>query len=575
LNWFGAFWKIPDTYALQHQSLDAYLFLRFLRICTTILFVSLCITWPILFPVNATGGNGKKELELLGYSNINIDKSPNRLYAHTFVAWAVYGFMMYMITRECIFFINIRQAYLLAPQYAKRISSRTVIFTAVPDDFLDAARLRQIFSNDSVKNVWIAGETDKIDELVKKRDETAMKLEKGEIKLLKLVNKERTKAAKSSGGAIDASRDAESGNIAARWLPDKKRPSHRLGPLGLIGKKVDTISWAREELHKLIPATETAQAEYLAGNFKKHSAVFVEFHHQSDAQAAFQVVTHHHALHMSPRYIGVRPQEVIWKNLNIPWWQRIVRRYVAYFAIAVLIIFWAVPVAIVGVISQVSFLKEIPGLTWLGDIPDIILGVVSGLLPAVAMAILMSLVPVFMRLLAKFAGEVSASRVELFTQNTYFVFQVVQVFLVQMLSSSFVSVVTEVAKDPSRIFTVLAESVPTSSNFYIAYFIVQGLTIATGVITQVVGCIIFSLLYRFLANTPRAMYNKWTTLSAISWGSVLPVYTAIVVISKWQRLQSVLTAEANCSRHHLCCDCSHHALLVHAWPGSLPSRLPL
>lgn len=374
LNWFGAFWKIPDTYALQHQSLDAYLFLRFLRICATITFVSLIITWVVLFPVNATGSNGKKELELLSYSNINIEKEPHRLYAHTFVGWAVYGFLMYMVTRECIFYISLRQAYLLTPGYSKRISSRTVLFTAVPDEYLDEARLRQIFSNDAVKSVWIAGETKELDELVEERDKTAMKLEKGEIKLLKTVNKERIKAAKKSGRPLDptpADADTEQGTIADRWITNKMRPSHRLGFLGLLGKKVDTIEWGRSELHTLIPKTEAAQAEYLAGNFKKHHSVFIEFYSQSDAQAAFQVIAHHHALHMSPRFIGVKPEEVIWKNLDIPWWQRIVRRYVVYFLIAILIIFWAIPVGIVGIIAQVNTLKKLPGLTWIGDIPNV------------------------------------------------------------------------------------------------------------------------------------------------------------------------------------------------------------
>lgn len=32
LNWVGQFWKIPDEWALQTQSLDAFLFLRFIRV---------------------------------------------------------------------------------------------------------------------------------------------------------------------------------------------------------------------------------------------------------------------------------------------------------------------------------------------------------------------------------------------------------------------------------------------------------------------------------------------------------------------------------------------------------------
>jgi hypothetical protein len=32
LNWLGRFWKIPDSLALQTQSLDSYLYLRFIRV---------------------------------------------------------------------------------------------------------------------------------------------------------------------------------------------------------------------------------------------------------------------------------------------------------------------------------------------------------------------------------------------------------------------------------------------------------------------------------------------------------------------------------------------------------------
>ena len=534
LNWIGAFWKIPDVYALQHQSLDSYLFLRFLRVCTTICFVSLVVTWVILFPVNATGGNHQSQLEILSYSNINIDTQYNRFYAHTFVGWFVYGFIMYMITRESIFYINVRQAYLLTPQYANRISSRTVLFTAVPDDYLDEVRLRQTFGEDAVKHVWIAGDTKELEKLVEERDKTAMTLEKGEIKLLKTVNKERIKSAKKSGQAPQVApegQDVEQGDITARWITDKMRPSHRLGLLGLIGKKVNTIEWGRNELNELVPKVEAAQSEYFAGNYKKQNAVFIEFHHQSDAQAAFQVISHHHALHMAPKVIGIKPEEVIWGNLSIPWWQRIIRRYASYFFIAILIIFWAIPVGIVGIISQVNTLKNLPGLTWIQEIPDIILGVVSGLLPAVALSILMSLVPVFMRMFARFAGEVSESRVELFCQNAYFFFQLLQVFLIRTITDSASTAIVQIAQDPGSVFTTLASAIPTSSNFYISYFILQGVTVATGVMTQVVGCVIFNLMYKFLAGTPRAMYTKWTSLSAIMWGSVLPVYTTIAVIS--------------------------------------------
>jgi calcium permeable stress-gated cation channel len=124
------------------------------------------------------------------------------------------------------------------------------------------------------------------------------------------------------------------------------------------------------------------------------------------------------------------------------------------------------------------------------------------------------------------------SRVELLTQNAYFAFQVVQVFLVVTLSSGAAATVASISTDPTLAPSLLAAGLPKASNFYISYFILQGLTIASGVVSQVVGFFVFKLLYKFLTSTPRSMYQKWTSLSAISWGSVLPVFANIAVIGK-------------------------------------------
>lgn len=534
-NWIGKFFGIADLHALQHQSLDAYLYLRYLRMTVIISFVGACITWPILFPVNATGGGGGQQLEILSYANVDSSTftARYRYFAHLFTAWAFFGFVMYLIFRECIFYINLRQAFLLSPLYADRISSRTVLFTSVPDDLLDERKLRKVFGP-SAKNVWITGQTKDLDKMVEERDKVAYKLEGAEVKLIKAANKERLNALKKGGAGAETAptvADAESGSIAARWLSNKKRPTHRTGPLGLLGRKVDSIDWCREELTRLIPATKAAQAKYLAGEGKLACGVFIEFRTQADAETAFQVLSHHQGLHMSERYIGITPGDVVWKSLSIPWWQKVVRRYAVIAFIAALIIFWAIPVAVVGFISNISNVWDLPFLTWLKSIPPVVLGLIQGLLPSVALAILMSLVPIIMRLCAKLAGEPSLSRVELFTQNAYFCFQVVQVFLITTVTSSAASVAQKIAQNPGQVTELLSENLPKASNFYISYFIVQGLGIAANVLSQVVGFVIFTIVYKFLSSTPRKLYQKWANLSAISWGSTMPVYTNITVIA--------------------------------------------
>lgn len=311
-----------------------------------------------------------------------------------------------MITRECIFYINLRQAYLLSPLYAERISSRTVLFTSVPAPYLDEAKLRQLFGP-FVKNLWICTECKDVEDLVEERDKVAFKLEAAETKLIKLANAARLKSLKKSGarqaeeasaGGVVAGDDggAESGAVGSRWLPQKKRPTHRTKPI--IGKKVDTISWSRSELGRLLPKVDAVQASHRAGEAKFVSAVFVEFVSQSAAQDAYQSLTHHQPLHMAPRYIGIRPEEVIWKNLKIRWWERILRLIATTAFVIALIVFWAIPVALVGTISNVNYLtNEVEFLRFINDIPPVILGVVTGLLPVILLAVLIALVPIILR----------------------------------------------------------------------------------------------------------------------------------------------------------------------------------
>jgi hypothetical protein len=537
-NWITDMYKLPDEYVLQHHSMDAYLLLRFLKLISVICFVGCLITWPILFPVNATGGAQKQQLDILSMSNISQDKNA-RYFAHAFVAWIFVGFVFMTVTREGIFYINLRQAYSLAPAYASRLSSRTVLFTAVTEDYLNRDKIRKMFGIEKVKNVWIATDTSELEDKVKERDAAAMKLEAAETKLIKLANVARAKALKKGGSAEDDAvplenlsdePDDESGSVAARWVKASERPTHRLK--FLIGKKVDTINWARSEIERLSPEIEELQAKHRAGNAKLVSSVFVEFYAQADAQSAFQSVAHNLPLHMAPRYIGLDPTQVIWSNLRIKWWERIVRYSATIGFVCALIVFWAIPVAVVGSISNIdSLTNKVHFLKFIDQVPSWIKGVITGLLPTVLMSVLMALLPIVLRLMAKLGGAPSAAAVELTTQNFYFAFQVVQVFLVVTLASSASSVVTKIIQQPSSAPQLLATRIPKVSNFYISYIVLQGLSFSSGALLQITGLILGKILGKLLDSTPRKMYKRWSSLSGLGWGTVYPPLTLLAVIA--------------------------------------------
>ena len=436
-----------------------------------------------------------------------------------------------MVMRESIYYINLRQAYLISPLYANRMSSRTVLFTSVPEDYQNEIVLRRVLGK-QVKNVWIASDCEDLEKLVEERDKIAMKLEAAETKLVKTANKARLKEAKKGvhpeePPANMRAVDGESGSVAARWVPPKQRPTHRLK--FWIGKKVDTINWCRSELERLIPKVEAMQNKFRAGEGKLICSVFAEYFTQTEAQAAFQSLTHHQPLHMAPRFIGVNPEEVIWANLKISWASRVLRNIVTTGFVTALIIFWAIPVAFVGTLSNIQALTQgdptaippkpplLPWLSFINKIPSEILGVVQGLLPSVLLAILMALLPPFLRWMAKLSGKPTLASVELRVQSTYFLFQVIQVFLVTTITSGASASVISIINQPNSAPSLLAQDLPKASNFYISYFILQGLAIASVALANVFGVLLFMVLGRIFDSTPRKMYKRYIELSGLGW----------------------------------------------------------
>jgi hypothetical protein len=343
---------------------------------TMMTFVGAVITWPVLFPVNATGGGGQSGLDILSFSNVN---NATRYYAHAIMAWVFFGWIMFVIGRETIYLAKVRQAYMLTTWNASRISQRTVLFTNVPEKHLSLESLRTLFPK--VAQIWLVPDVDDLDDDVEELEKTIPKLEKSEIKWMQQVNKKQKKRSGEKNAGLEK----------------KLRPTHKLKLL--IGKKVDSIDYYSNQIKELLPKIQAAQRSHLARQEKLMSAVFIEFETMAAAQSAAS-----HNQHRKPtsdpvaRQMGVLPQEIIWKNLDISAKSRFLRKLLATIFISLLILFWSIPVALVGIISNVPYLTEnVPFLSWINNIPSVILGVVTGLLPTILLAVLMALVPVICR----------------------------------------------------------------------------------------------------------------------------------------------------------------------------------
>ncbi|KAG9240791.1 hypothetical protein BJ878DRAFT_524228 [Calycina marina] len=526
IGWLSVFKAIPDEFVLEHQSLDGYLYLRFLKMITIICFVGVCITWPILLPINATGGAKQHELDILNFGNISA-REKARYYAHTIVAWIFFSFIMFVITRETIYFINLRQAYLLAPYSAARISSKTVLFTDVPKDYLNSENLKRLFGSTLVR-FWKATDTSELESEVEKRDSAAFKLEAAEISLSKKANDRRIKWNK---GRQDPTGDEEAA-LASKFLEKRDRPTHRLSKIPFVGKKVDTIEWTRSELKTLIPKVHEIQLKHQKEEGKLLPAVFVEFTTQHAAQVSFRRMTPRFSPHMNPRAISITPKEIIWENLKIGRKAKWNRKALAITFVVLLIIFWSIPVSIIGAISNINYLTDkVPWLAFIKDLPPKILGAITGLLPSLLLSALVMLVPIIFRFVSKLSGEISFPAVELECQSWHMAFQVIQVFLITTFSSGAAAATSQLLQHPESAHTLLAENLPKASNFYISYFIVQGLGIAASNILNIWGLATLHILGRFLDKSPRNMFERYVTLTGLGWGSLYPKFGNLGIIA--------------------------------------------
>lgn len=415
---------------------------------------------------------------------------------------------------------------------------------SVPPDYRNEKKLRQVFG-EAIERIWITSDCGELQDLVDERDKLAFKLETSETTLIRRANKARLKAIKKGEFSSDTCLDCESSNPASSHKV--QRPTHKIK---YFGKKVDSVHYYREELSRVTEEVQNLQRKHQEGDAKQLSAIFIEFSSQADAQIAFQTLSHHQPYHMTPRFIGVSPKEVVWSALNLNWKQRVVRRFAVQGFIGVMVIFWSFPAAIVGTISNITYLSNlIPFLGFILDLPDFVKGAIEGLLPSAALALLMSLVPIICRSMylsllscmkltdsllvcARRAGVPSLSRVELFTQSAVFVFQVVQVFLVTTLTSAASAATSQIIKNPLSAKDLLAKNLPKATNFYISYFLLQGLSMSSMALVQIASALVFRIVTSFFAHSPRRLYNKWAELASLNWGSVFPVFTNMGVIGK-------------------------------------------
>ncbi|KAI2621344.1 DUF221-domain-containing protein [Xylaria nigripes] len=534
LNWLIATREFPDEFLLQHESLDAYLYLRFLRMIIFICVVGCVLTWPILMPVNFTGGGSSTELDRLSISNI---EKTDYLYAHAMMACIFLGFVMIAIARERAWLINLRRAWTLSTPNAKRLSSRTVLFLSAPRDALEQKNMNRYFGESAVR-IWPATKLGKLPRLISEQEALTKQLESEEATLILKAN---SWWARRRIDGVDLKK------ISLYDLMDITKTVMRLRSTPIpslesvlafespFGEEVDTVKPLRGQIREKGELIEKMRRTHELENLNGPAAVFVEFKTQAEAQWAYQHIESPDSWTLTPRHIGVKPSEVVWDNLALSPIYRIVKQGIALSIVASTIVAWSIPSGLVGLVSNIGYLADHYKWLWfLKELPDTVTGLLSGLLAPILTSALTKDMPAMYRNVFESAGGPIQTVNELRVQRWFYIFQVTQVFLLTAVFSGAAAMTSEQAaqiRNPKYIVELLASQLPKSSTYYLTYFVVQGITSAANNLLDYSKLLDHLSFEIWKDETPRQKFNRYTTMKGIDWGQVYPKFANFAIIA--------------------------------------------
>ncbi|KAI9509019.1 DUF221-domain-containing protein [Russula earlei] len=599
LGWLISVFNADYRQIKNINGLDCYFFVRYLRMVLRILAPIWLLSWIVLLPLTSVNTDipGHSGLDKFIFGNISSIQQA-RYAGHLALTWIFTIWIWWNIKHEMTHYVRVRQHYLVSRAHSSTAQARTVLVTGIPSRYLSESALTRLFGYlpGGVQKVWINRDLGDMPDLYNRRLKACSMLESAETSLLSKAiqrngkkQKKTTKANNRKDGVSPESDPEVAQEALDGLVPREERPSLRLPPFAwlpfsipLLGKKVDTIEWAREQVHELnvqlgqrreilardIARTTAAEAQTTqrthhigagklnfaipsvpvtiplvkarpAVNFSDQTyppanGAFILFNHQIAAHMAAQMLTHHEPYSMSGalKFIEVAPEDVIWDNLVINPYERRVRLALSWAATLGLIILWAVPVAFVGAISNIhSLCTTYHWLAWVCKAPGVIISFVQGFLPTVLLAVLFLLVPIVLRILARLEGIPQKTGVELSLMDRFFLFQVINGFLVVTLSSGIIASLPGLVNNPTSVPTLLAQNLPKSSTFFLTFVLLQGLAGTAGGFLQIASLILYYVKIVLMGSTPRSVYAIKYSPRTSEWGTLFPTMTQLVVIT--------------------------------------------
>jgi len=476
--WFNTAREIDDNELPKGIGMDAYVFLRMLRICFNITAISSFFAIVVLIPIYTTANNTKVK-GTDGFNDItiaNVSDNGSRLWATFIVHCITVGLAIYFITEEWKNLLPKRIDYLIhnTPLYSRA----TAFVEGIPPQSQSDEVLYRMFSAafpNQIISARVFINTPTLDKYLKKAKNFIVEEE-----------------------------NAVAYNVAH---PNKRKTIREGAKCKCIGgKKVDACSHYDVELERLTNlalvehnAIEAMNVDKEKGNSPRSMSSTSEDMSprsprrwsQSPADCSpssigvvvfSSIQTKENAVREGSRILpssihlchAPLPNDVIWGNACVSRVKQQSSKSTVNCFWSLGVLFWVIPIAFVQAVSNLNTIQDtIP--IWVPSNP-VVYGILAGYLPVIALLLLMMILPIAISNSAEKVIRLrSRHQVELYTLRWHFAYQVANLWLI-IIGGSLFNQLDQFVNHPGNTIKLIAAAVPGAAQFFILILITQTFT---------------------------------------------------------------------------------------------------
>lgn len=227
-----------------------------------------------------------------------------------------------------------------------------------------------------------------------------------------------------------------------------------------LGRPIRTVEDFQSERHIEDHINEVTDKAFVVMRTFTAATIAIQSMHSSKP-GAMQVAT------------APEPRDILWGNIYMSKGAHRTRSYIGEFLVLALITFYVVPVAMVSLlVSESALISSSPRLAQLDQASAFFSAAIALVQPMCIVGLQQLLPPLFI-LIGKAEGLTSFSEVQMRAFSRYFLFQVVNVFLVTTIAGSIFDTVAIIIENPESAFEMLGNSLPRMSSFFITFITIK------------------------------------------------------------------------------------------------------